>query len=163
TGEVSLLAKAELDEVTGTVTFSKIDSSSNVRAPSGLKWVPDFPEGAELPSTTDMLSQVGFQVGILINNIERNISFPEIDTFLARNLLFPGENALQLSGAIVPGDLFLVGEVDPLRTTTVMAPLNSTIEAGSTLQFSLTPMPENVEWSVRDVGGEIAAPGRISA
>ncbi|WP_448144966.1 hypothetical protein [Pseudomonas silesiensis] len=93
----------------------------------------------------------------------RELSSPTIDTFLIRNLLFPGENALQLSDAFVPGDLAVFGQIDPLRTSTVLAPLNSTIEAGSKLQFTLTPMPENVQWSVKDVDGNIAQPGAISA
>ncbi|MCL6703291.1 hypothetical protein [Pseudomonas sp. T1.Ur] len=96
-------------------------------------------------------------------NVLRKIDIPSIDTFLLRNLLFPGHNALHLTEAFVPGDLAVFGEIDPLRTTTVMAPLNSTIEAGSTLQFSLTPMPANVQWRVRDVDGGNTTPGAISS
>ncbi|MCL6703290.1 hypothetical protein [Pseudomonas sp. T1.Ur] len=99
----------------------------------------------------------------LIRGTLDKIELPSIDTFLLRNLLFPGHNALHLTEAFVPGDLAVFGEIDPLRTTTVMAPLNSTIEAGSTLQFSLKPMPANVQWSVRDVDGENTTPGAISA
>lgn len=98
-----------------------------------------------------------------VRNALDGIDIPEIDTFLLRNLLFPGHNALQLTAAYVPGDLAVFGQVDPLRTTSVIAPLNSTIEAGSTLQFSLQPLPADITWSVRDVDGENDQAGSCSS
>ena len=98
-----------------------------------------------------------------VRNTLDDIEIPDIDTFLLRNLLFPGHNALQLTAAFVPGDLAVFGQIDPLRTTSVIAPINSTIEAGSTLQFSLLPLPADITWTVRDVDGENDQAGSCSS
>lgn len=68
-----------------------------------------------------------------------------------------------MSDAFVPSDLAVFGQIDPVRTTTTLSPTSSTIEAGSKLNFILKPMPDNVVWSVKDVDGNIAQPGAISA
>lgn len=125
----------------------------------GANPMPAWNMGGEA-ATRSFISE---QVQLLIRGTLNKIELPPIDTFLLRNLLFPGHNALHLTEAFAPGDLAVFGQIDPLRTTTVMAPLNSNIEASSTLQFTLTPMPDNVQWSVRDVDGESATPGVISS
>jgi hypothetical protein len=94
--------------------------------------------------------------------ILEKLTTPTIETFLLRNLLFPNHNALQLTDAFIPGDLAVFGQIDPLRTTTVLAPLNKTIGAGETLQFSLTPMPDDVQWAAVDVDGHMLLPDAIS-
>jgi hypothetical protein len=161
-GVLSVHAKIALDKETGIVTFDKLSSNVVVKAPEGAKWLKTFPEGSRLPSTDDMLYATLFHIENYMKNIEKSLSFPGVDTFLARNILFPGENALQLSDAVLPGDLFLVGSIDPARTTSVLTPSNSTIEAGRKLQFTLTPKPDEVQWSVKDVDGKLAEPGMIS-
>jgi hypothetical protein len=91
------------------------------------------------------------------------IEIPSIDTFLLRNLLFPGHNALYLTKAFVPGDLALFGEIDPLRTSTQISPNSSTVEAGSGFQFRLTPTPANITWTARDIDGRVPMPDVISS
>ncbi|MDD0974271.1 hypothetical protein [Pseudomonas fontis] len=86
----------------------------------------------------------------------RHLEAPKsIDTFVLRNLLFPGENALQLSQAFVPGDLAVYGEIDPLRTATVLSPSRRIVGANSKIQFSLDPQPQAVTWSAKDVDGGV--------
>ncbi|SCY83162.1 MULTISPECIES: hypothetical protein [unclassified Pseudomonas] len=103
------------------------------------------------------------RVRSVIVGVVDKIQIPSIDTFTLRNLLFPGHNALHLTKAYVPGDLALFGEIDPLRTSAKLSPLNSTVEAGSGFQFDLTPMPSNVTWSARDIDGRVSLPEVISA
>lgn len=98
-----------------------------------------------------------------IHGAVERIEIPSIDTFLLRNLLFPGQNALHLSKAFVPGDLALFGQIDPLRTSTRLTPQNSTVEAGSGFQFHLTPMPSNITWTARDIDGKVSLPNVISS
>ncbi|MFW0759486.1 hypothetical protein ACN1C3_33035 [Pseudomonas sp. H11T01] len=149
----------KLDKETGLVSFERNEGTSafnlSIAGAEGLEDVisqfPNMKPGIEnffKPKIIALLSR---------------LTSPTLDTFLLRNLLFPGHNALHLSDAFVPGDLAVFGQIDPLRTTTVLSPMNSTIEAGSKLQFTLTPMPDNVQWSVKDVDGNIALPGVISS
>ncbi|PMZ89971.1 MULTISPECIES: hypothetical protein [unclassified Pseudomonas] len=148
-----------LDKNTGVVNFTHDPASSNFEMKvTGFEHLFDMMwEGVNMiPIIEDY-----FRPKLL--EILKKLTTPTIDTFLARNLLFPGQNALQLSDAFVPGDLALFGQIDPLRTSIALAPMNSTIEAGSKLQFTLSPMPSNVLWSVKDVDGNLAQPGVISS
>lgn len=99
----------------------------------------------------------------LVQGMLSKIEIPSIDTFLLRNLLFPGHNALYLTKAFVPGDLALFGEIDPLRTSTQISPNSSTVEAGSGFQFRLTPTPANITWTARDIDGRVPMPDVISS
>ncbi|SFO78351.1 hypothetical protein SAMN03159304_05049 [Pseudomonas sp. NFACC24-1] len=90
-----------------------------------------------------------------ISDVVKKVEIPSIDTFLLRNLLFPGHNALHLTEAFNPGDLAVFGDIDPLRTTVVLSPANSTIEATYGFQFALSPTPDNVTWAVRDIDGQV--------
>lgn len=149
----------ELDKETGLVSFVRNEGTSafelKISGGSDMEDViSQFPE-----YQPQMEAHFKPQIIALLSKL----TAPTLDTFLLRNLLFPGENALQLSDAFVPGDLAVFGQIDPLRTTTVLSPMNSTIEAGSKLQFTLKPMPENVVWSVKDVDGKIAQPGVIGS
>lgn len=158
--DVSIKYPLLLDEETGDIQFGGaeiIHENSEVTF-SGR---PDYHWNMDGEAVTraTVIEEATKKVRSVLNKIE----LPSIQTFLLRNLLFPNHNALQLSDAFSPGDLAAFGQIDPLRTTTVMAPLNSNIEASSKLQFTLTPMPDNVQWSVRDVDGESATPGVISS
>lgn len=92
-----------------------------------------------------------------------SISLPSIDTFLVRNLLFPGQNALQLTDVYAPGDLNLLGHIDPVRTTAIIAPRQATIEAGDSQQFSLGPNVSGVTWSVRGTDPDDEQVGSVNA
>ncbi|MHC8305647.1 hypothetical protein [Pseudomonas sp. PB3P13] len=148
----------KLDKETGLVSFERNESSSTFSLTiAGAEGMEDVI--SQFPSMKPGI-EAFFKPRIIA--LLDKLTSPTLDTFLARNLLFPGQNALQLTDAFVPGDLAVFGQVDPLRTTTALSPKNSTISAGSTLQFNLTPMPDSVLWSVKDVDGNIAQPGTIS-
>jgi hypothetical protein len=149
----------KLDKQTGLVSFERNEGSStfslNIAGADGLEDVI-----SQFPNMRPKIEEF-FKPKIIA--LLSRLTSPTLDTFLLRNLLFPGQNALQLTDAFVPGDLAVFGQIDPLRTTTAISPMNSTIEAGSTLQFTLSPMPSNVQWSVKDVDGNIVQPGVISS
>lgn len=81
------------------------------------------------------------------------LTLPSIDTFLVRNLLFPGYNALVPANVMLPGDLYLPGHLDPSRTTFEVTPPAQVIEAGAEKQFGTKPITD-VTWSVRGSGDD---------
>lgn len=148
-----------LDNETGRVSFTRDEGSSSFDlSVTGFEQLFDLVwEGINIVSLIEAFYRPKLE-GIL-----QSLTTPVLDTFILRNLLFPGHNALHLSEAFVPGDLAVFGQIDPLRTTTVLTPANSNIEAGSALQFFLSPSPDDVTWSVRDVDGISEAVGTISS
>ena len=85
-----------------------------------------------------------------------SFGIPEINALAISNLLFPGENALQLLDARLPGDLLMVGQIDPKETTFTLAPLLPVIKAGESITFDivqLTRRSTEVRWTVRSVDG----------
>lgn len=78
-----------------------------------------------------------------------NISLPAVDTFLIRNLLFSGQNAMRLHDAYIPGDLALFGFIDPERTSATVSPSNPIIEAGGSQRFTVAPGLTSPVWSLR--------------
>ncbi|CAI8909269.1 PKD domain-containing protein [Pseudomonas sp. IT-P258] len=147
-----------LNKETGVVSFNRNTNSSQFLLDmKGYDYLPDIGD-----VTTYLVPQIRAYFHPYVYEPLKELTTPTLDTFLVRNLLFPGHNALQLTDAFVPGDLAVFGQIDPLRTTTTVSPMNSTIEAGSKLQFTLSPMPSDVQWSVKDVDGNIAQPGVIS-
>ena len=93
----------------------------------------------------------------------KDIDIPEINIFHLNHLLFPEQNALLLTEAALPGDLFLVGHIDPKHTAFTLEPLFGRVKAGTTLQFevrqlALRAMP--MTWSACNIDGE-QVPGVI--
>jgi len=148
-----------LDKETGVVSFIYDPASAKVT----LELTHDNGNDFEQFISRLLVPKMKADFRDVIHQALKVIASPRIETFLLRNLLFPSHNALHLSDAFIPGDLAVYGEIDPLRTSTVLSPPNSTIEAGQKLQFTLTPVIEDAIWSVRDVDGNILKPGSISA
>ena len=155
---VELQSEIQLDKSSGVVSFSSAnitESSATVTflSDGGDYWNYD---GKEQNERTIIRS-----VQAVLDGAIPDFKIPAIDTFFVRNLLFPGQNAMQLTQAFLPGDLALFGHIDPLRTTVAIAPLNAIIEAGSQVQFSVTPDLVNPTWTVQDVDGEADGIGSI--
>lgn len=135
--------KPSVDPVTGHVNFEPapgMASSVSVKKTSG-----------DVPIYYSFLRHFEAHVERLIAAMHTQLSrmaLPTVDTFLIRNLLFPGHNALQLHDAHVPGDLALFGHIDPLRTNATIAPQQPILGAGVTQQFTLSPSLAGVAWSV---------------
>ena len=86
----------------------------------------------------------------------KNFGIPEINTLAISNLLFPERNALHLTDARLPGDLLMVGHIDPKETTFTLEPLLPVIKAGNSISFDIKQLnlkAAEVSWSVRSVDG----------
>lgn len=85
-----------------------------------------------------------------------SFGIPEINALAISNLLFPEKNVLQLTDARLPGDLLMVGQIDPKETTFTLAPLLPVIKAGDSITFDIVQLTRNssdVNWTVRGVDG----------
>ncbi|NMY73334.1 hypothetical protein [Pseudomonas sp. WS 5071] len=155
---VEFRSEIQLDELTGVVSFSRanVEESNiavNLLSDGGDYWNNNGKEENE--------KTIHRCVQTVLNSVIPDFKIPSIDTFFIRNLLFPKQNAMQLTQAFLPGDLALFSHIDPLRTTVAIAPLNAIIEAGTTVQFSVTPALDNPIWTVRDVDDEADEVGTI--
>lgn len=74
----------------------------------------------------------------------------DINTFVLRNLLFPGNNYFHSESAFVPGDLLVQGQLTPDSESFSVTPTETTIVAGSDYQFTTTPEVSGVKWSISD-------------
>ncbi|MHC8305648.1 hypothetical protein [Pseudomonas sp. PB3P13] len=97
--------------------------------------------------------------------LKDSFGIPEINALAISNLLFPERNALQLTQARLPGDLLMVGHIDPKETTFTLDPLTPVIKAGAKQQFTIRQLgikSADVTWSVRSIDG-VRAKGDISS
>ncbi|MCL6703289.1 hypothetical protein [Pseudomonas sp. T1.Ur] len=88
-----------------------------------------------------------------------SFDIPEINVLAISNLLFPERNALQLTEARLPGDLLMVGHIDPKETSFTLDPLLPVIKAGERQTFTIRQLgyrASDVTWSVRSVDGSRA-------
>ncbi|NMY73332.1 hypothetical protein [Pseudomonas sp. WS 5071] len=155
---VVLRSEIQLDELSGVVSFSRANVEESNVAVNFLSDGGDYWNYNGKEENKKIIIRV---LKGLLDNVISGFKIPSIDTFFIRNLLFPGQNAMQVTQAFLPGDLVLFGDITPLKTTVAIAPLNTTIEAGSQLQFSVTPPLTNPVWTVRDVDGETGEIGEI--
>jgi len=93
----------------------------------------------------------------IIKQALRGIEAPEINVFHLNHLLFPEQNALLLTEAALPGDLFLVGHIDPQVTEFTLEPLFGRVKAGLTLQLEVKHFSlrnSSVTWSAHTIEGK---------
>jgi hypothetical protein len=157
--DMALKLKASLDPETSHVELSSPDV---VRMNASTTYGGNAAHYWNMDGETVTSNNINERVKTRLYGVVEKIEIPSIDTFLLRNLLFPGHNALHLTEAFVPGDLAVFGQIDPLRTSLVLSPTNVNIEASRGFQFNLTPTPANVTWTARDVDGQIVLPNVIS-
>lgn len=87
------------------------------------------------------------------------IEMSDISVLAISNLLFPEQNVLQLTEARLPGDLLMVGNIDPTETTFTLDPLLAIIKAGESQAFTIRQVnfrAPDVTWTVRSIDGEQA-------
>ena len=109
-----------LNNNTGDVSFTRDESSSSFElSVTGFEYLPDLTDNTIVPLIKAFYRPI-------LEGILQSLTTPVLETFILRNLLFPGHNALHLSEAFVPGDLAVFGQIDPLRTTTVLTPVLET-------------------------------------
>jgi len=130
---------------------SQFDFTSSLRAPDTSGSTPNW----IFDSVTETLSNATRE---LIDNLKQ-ITLPEINVFHLNHLLFPEQNALLLTEAALPGDLFLAGHIDPKHTAFTLEPLFGRVKTGDTLKFDVKQLGlrgANIKWSVRGIDGSRA-------
>lgn len=157
---IELVCDLLLNTLTGIVSFGdarvlKESSEINFLNDGGDYWNADG-------KAANKAAIEGCIRGVL-KSVIKKFDIPSVDTYLIRNLLFSGQNALQLTQAFVPGDLALFGHIDPLLTSVSISPLRHTIEAGGHIQFKVSQVLSNPGWSVRDVDAKAEQVGTISS
>lgn len=83
---------------------------------------------------------------------------PDVDLFIAANLLFPAENIFAAKKAYVPGDLVIFGDVSPKKTAFKINPLEPVVAVKESVQFKTEPAT-SVNWSLQPATGSIDAKG----
>jgi hypothetical protein len=91
-----------------------------------------------------------------------NLKLPQVDAFAVSHLLFPSSNVMQFTDVFVPGDLALFGNINLKQTAFMIAPLQATIGAGETQQFTASS-GETLTWSINPRIGTISQSGLYTA
>lgn len=107
----------------------------------------------ELPGMLHAALQPAFLQAL---RVFRTLELPGLNALAISNVLFPERNALQLSEARLPGDLLMVGHIDPKETTFTLDPLLPVVKAGDKQKFEIRQLgyrSSDVQWSVRSVDG----------
>jgi hypothetical protein len=165
---LSLKLKPVVNTSDDTVSFERIDYSYRF---SG-QWVPPNYNIGLTPRW--IFDRVGDMLSTEVQkHMEpfKTMSLPGINVFHLNHLLFPEENALLLTEAALPGDLFLVGHIDPKKTAFTLEPLFGRVKTGDTLKFNVKQLAlrsADITWSVRGidgtrVSGEISDDGTFTA
>ncbi|SCZ14897.1 MULTISPECIES: hypothetical protein, partial [unclassified Pseudomonas] len=158
TARVHLIFSPVFSSLPNYVTFEQatdpIIEFNGVWDPNNeLKNVGSYPE---LPGMLHAALQPAF---LQILRVFRTLELPGLNVLAISNLLFPERNALQLTEARLPGDLLMVGQIDPKETTFTLDPLLPVIKAGDKQTFEIRQLNyrhSNVQWSVRSVDGSRA-------
>lgn len=140
----------------GVVTFRRAADPHFGLTMSGHEWLPDLGSG-EL-SKINEVARAHFLPAA--TNLLNNLAPPEIDSFVVRNLLFPGRDVLRPSTAHLPGDLYLAGQI---RDGFEVLPDQAVLGPDGTLSFSTSPVQTGVRWTVSGVRGDNEHLGTINA
>lgn len=155
---VSIIFDPVMGEADNSVVLKRVPGST-VECPIDLEefhTLPGhIPEHFE-PQVIERLTRpINEKFGASFDKIE----LPEISVLSISNLLFPERNALQLTEARFPGDLLMVGHIDPKETTFTLDPLLPVVIAGGKQKFEIRQLgyrSTDVAWSVRSVDGSRA-------
>ncbi|WP_460744919.1 DUF5585 domain-containing protein [Microvirgula curvata] len=142
-----------VDPDSNIVKITNSRSSTDITL-GGYPWCNEIDDAEYRDQITQDLS------GDTYSAIEKlaSLQVPDIDVFTLSNMLFPNDNALQLSDASVPGDMALFGQINPSATTCLLSPLQATVVASNPAQsalvndtqvFTLTgPAGATISWSL---------------
>lgn len=164
TPSVNITFDPQVDSSNNTLTFKVrplvANFSFNSRPLIDSYTNLEFWQGVYKNYDPSMQSKLG-EYSALFRDTARFKSFgiPEINVLAISNLLFPERNALQLTEARLPGDLLMVGHIDPKETTFTLDPLLPVVKAGDTQTFTIRQLgyrSSDVTWSVRSVDGSSA-------
>ncbi|SCY83191.1 MULTISPECIES: hypothetical protein, partial [unclassified Pseudomonas] len=151
----------EFVPVLSDLNYVRFEQSSDSVIEFHGDWDPEgklsnFPPYLELPEKLEAALTPPF---LEIMKAFHTLDLPGLNVLAISNLLFPERNALQLTEARLPGDLLMVGQIDPKETTFTLDPLLPVVKAGDSQTFTIRQLSHrtsNVIWSVRSVDGSRA-------
>ncbi|ANS44757.1 hypothetical protein [Serratia inhibens] len=99
----------------------------------------------------------------IVRNLMEDIKFTDIEVLALEHVRFPEHNINRLKSAYIPGDMAIFGEISPALTSLVLAPLQTVLPVGKSLQFT-TNASSDVIYSLSPAnGGTISASGLYRA
>ncbi|MHA7114870.1 hypothetical protein ACX0KM_11980 [Pseudomonas promysalinigenes] len=98
-----------------------------------------------------------------LNFLSRNLSNlgTQIDAMRLNNLLFRGDQVVEPKAIAMPGDITVLGELAPRRTSHTISPQEVVVQAGSEYTFKVEPALAGLEWTVSNLPDETGDPGQI--
>jgi hypothetical protein len=150
---LSVKLKPTINTAEDTVSFERVDYSYSFTG----EWVPpDYDVGLTPRWIFDGVGEkLTKEVSQHMEQFKTMV-LPGINLFHLNHLLFPEQNALLLTEAALPGDLFLAGHIDPKQTAFTLEPLFSRVKAGRTLQLQVRHLAlrnRSITWSARNIDG----------
>lgn len=140
----------------GVVAFRRDSDAAFHLSMHGHEWLPDLGDGDR--SNINEVARQHFLPPVTA--MFEGVKPPEVDTFIARNLLFPARNAFVPAQVHLPGDLLLVGQLDhPF----VVKPDQPLLAGGGSLTFTTQPLQSGVSWSLAGVYGQQGGLGSIDS
>lgn len=129
----------------------------------------DFTEYDDVGGALPYIWREGFEEQVVAPlkkafDVFADLELTEVSVLAISNLLFPEQHVLHLTTARFPGDLLLVGHIDPKETTFTLDPLLPMMQAGTKLKFTIRQLgfkADNVKWSVRGLDGTPSTVGSI--
>lgn len=95
------------------------------------------------------------------------VPIKDFELFPTANLLFPEQNAFKLISADLPGDILVLGQLDPKSTAMEITPLTGFVAIAKTLQFSLiesyVQTAAATSWEVFAIDGKTKGLGTITS
>lgn len=154
-----------VNQTNNIVTFGVVASNINIDG-YGMEWMMENHPGD--PAMSQELVSYWEEclhniLGEAVDKFSRT-PLPGIDVFTLSNLLFPGQEVLQLKDAAIPGDLVCFGQINPALTSYRLDPLQQVVALNGSTTFVLKDGSgaevSGATWSVEAVNG--GAVGGIS-
>lgn len=145
-----------VDAQTNVVTFER---AAGARFEVDGDWMPpDYGDNTPIWIFDRLKEELSKATAALLGGLQK-MQLPAINLFHINHLLFPQENALLLTKAALPGDLFLAGHIDPTKISATLEPQFGRVRIGEQLKFELKTNGEpitDVTWRARAVDGSRA-------
>ncbi|EOC9367811.1 hypothetical protein ACJCHP_004516 [Enterobacter asburiae] len=150
-------AKTTVDK-NNIVRFEKIAENNNVSV-SGTEWLYNSSQNYDHGMIDQYIGDLQWYLHVAVDQFQ-NTPIPGIDVFTLSNLLFPGQDVLQLKDSALPGDLACFGNINPALTSYMLDPVQKTVAVNSSTTFVLKDGSgaaiSGAVWSVQAVNGGIS-------
>jgi hypothetical protein len=144
---------------TGNIVKFVVTSSGGDVTASDVDWMLTPGAGMGNGLVNSWVNTIDDVLAVAIDNFSR-APIDGIDVFTLSNLLFPGQDVLQLKDSALPGDLACFGNINPALTSYMLDPVQKTVAVNSSTTFVLKDgsgaAVSGAVWSVQAVNGGIS-------